>query len=82
MGISFWVAKISNKFWGMPDIQDISFAKHWIPCPSLRMEKQIAWANTSPGENIGIQVCVSILLLCICLFSEKVDFVHEASHSL
>ena len=40
MRIFFWVPKISNSFWGMPDIQDIFFCKQYMLGPCLRMKKQ------------------------------------------
>ena len=44
MGILFWVAKIPNIFWGVPDIPDIFLfagggGKQKISGPSLRMKK-------------------------------------------
>ena len=67
-GYRFGLLKFQITFWVCLLFQIFIIAKHWIPCPSLSMEKKLAWAKTSTGENIGIQVCVSILLLYIWLF--------------
>ena len=55
MGTFLGVAKISNTFWGMPDIPDIFFWKQMIMGPSLCMKKKLEYPPPPLGPYTGKQ---------------------------